>query len=206
MRVNVNNKQEVLDYFIGRSELIGREYDPMIPTTLIIMYKFKTEAGSSSISSFFAEILNNKDFELENDNSKLTYGRIGNFDIPLTMNLFQWGTVIQHNINNKGNIIHIQKPHSKLIIEILIDGDKHLVKILRYKTILLQFIDISGNNNTTITRELANGNKYSRNSIYSYVNGERTFYLKPIFYTYMEVLKPAKTIQNKFITIDIETQ
>ena len=88
--VNVEHKQEVIDYFVGRMEIKGYEYEPLTPIELIILYHFKTDIGSrNEYESYFGEELDSVNNIEIIPSPSLEYSKVGNYELPITTEIYK---------------------------------------------------------------------------------------------------------------------
>lgn len=111
MKVDINEKQRVIDYFTGRMMLKTTEYKPSNFTALVIVYKFYTEPNSNmNIHSFYGET--DSLFEIIESNKEVLKEKISSYEIPITTDITKWGDIKIHNF--KTNTFVIDKPSSTL--------------------------------------------------------------------------------------------
>ena len=86
LTVNVDDKDRVLDYFIGRIEIKGNEYQPLFPLALFISYAFDSSEGANTkIESYYGE----SDSPHLINKEKTNFIKVGNLDLPITTDLFK---------------------------------------------------------------------------------------------------------------------
>ena len=198
LTVNTDDMDRVLDYFIGRIELKGNEYQPLYPIALLISYAFDSSEGANTkIESYYGESDLPQLRNLEQDRTKFI--KVGNLDLPITTDLFKWGKIV----GQEDNIIKIVKPHSNLIYIVERGNKMNYVKIMRGRSTILQFIDYLDSKDTTFKREIVGDTK---NTTYIFEDGNRIFWRKDRGYQTIKALKPAKNISLNFVTLDIETR
>ena len=199
LTVNVDDKDRVLDYFIGRIEIKGNEYQPLFPLALFISYAFDSSEGANTkIESYYGE----SDSPHLINKEKTNFIKVGNLDLPITTDLFKWGRIVGH----EDNIVKIVKPHSNLIYLVERGGTFNYVKIMRGRSTILQFIDYLDSDrekDTTFKREIIGDTK---KTLYIFEKGIRLFWQKDRGYQTIKTLKPAKNISLNFVTLDIETR
>ena len=201
LTVNTDDMDRVLDYFIGRIELKGNEYQHLYPIALLISYAFDSSEGANTkIESYYGESDLPQLRNLEQDRTKFI--KVGNLDLPITTDLFKWGKIV----GQEDNIIKIVKPHSNLIYIVERGNKMNYVKIMRGRSTILQFIDYLDSDrekDTTFKREIVGD---TRNTTYIFEDGNRIFWRKDRGYQTIKALKPAKNISLNFVTLDIETR
>ena len=199
LTVNTDDMDRVLDYFIGRIELKGNEYQHLYPIALLISYAFDSSEGANTkIESYYGE----SDSPHLINKEKTNFIKVGNLDLPITTDLFKWGKIVGH----EDNIVKIIKPHSNLIYVVERGGTFNYVKIMRGRSTILQFIDYLDSDrekDTTFKREIIGDTK---KTLYIFEKGIRLFWQKDRGYQTIKTLKPAKNLNLNFVTLDIETR
>ena len=115
------------------------------------------------------------------------------YKLPASMNPFDYGG-LSFQVDNQ---YVFQLPNSNLAI-IKVEKNKNIVSILRNGDLLLQYEDLKINDNTFIR-------KINKNS-YTFVDNEVKFVEMPKKTKYFSVKKAKAKINEKIITMDLETQ
>jgi hypothetical protein len=144
--------------------------------------------------------------KLKNNKTKITKNmkqiKVNNFkfygyNLPTIMNINLWGRLIKQ-INN---LFIISKSNSSLIYKVTKFNNYNLIELLHNNKIILKFKDMLKdlNNLSTFTRIVNNQEYYFKNGLL----------MIKILIKKMKILtsiKPNKNINEKFITLDIETR
>ncbi len=115
------------------------------------------------------------------------------YNLPVTTNFYKWGVTV----NESDNTFLIRKGNR--MYHIVRDLDKQTVQIKTDGNLLFEFTDIFGINHKSFTRIL-------KNQEYKFIDG--TLVLKKLVRKtdYITKIKLNKNINNKFLTLDLETR
>ena len=88
MKIDVTDKQKVINYFMGRMLIkTMNDYKPAKFIEIIIAYKFYTKKNSNiTIESYYGD---NSIFEKLESQKELNTEKISNYDIPITTNFYK---------------------------------------------------------------------------------------------------------------------
>ena len=196
-KVNKNDKDKIFELYKELFELKDDEYKYSIVDYFTISYNIIPQDKLKSSKSYIRNY--------RKDNKGITWNTIFGTNLPNTADFNLWGKEYLTKVNKNGlTIHHIRKNDSKLIFIVteLSDTERE-VKICMKNKVILKFKDIitSANNKSTFNRFIINNNQ-----TYTYNEGEiilKTVNKKTNFLTNINT---SKDIDNKIITMDIETR
>lgn len=178
---------DILKLFIDKK---SNDYEASAPIAIIFTYHIIDDLNASKVKTKFI---------LPNDKIKVTKNayKFYGYNLPLTSDIYKWGKIISKHSNN----FTINKKGSYFQYEITKFKTYQIVKVMKLDKVLLEFKDIFGTNFSNFNRIFI-----PNNDIYIIENGNINF--KEIIKTtgYIEPTKIAKTLINKYITLDIETR
>jgi hypothetical protein len=168
--------------------ILSNDYKSLPIINIVFSYKIiDTENKVSKIDS------NN----IKDD--KLPTFKFYGYNLPLTMDIKKWGTILSHDNNH----YLIKREKSDLLYNILIEDlwNKIEIKDSKNMTILTfkDVKDINSQDKSTFTRIINNQKYYFKNGELILKTLEKTTNV-------LTSLKLDKKVNNKFITLDIETQ
>lgn len=208
-RINIKNLDNLNDIFIGYwNSREGEFYTPNQLDHIIFFYKIITK--SASVPENFKEKITKFENSKLNRIKPYTHN-ISDINVPMTMDLYEWGKVVHDSENNLA-IIH--KSSSNLRYFVDIEEYSYNVKILTIEdNILFKFRDtiLSRNDLYHFKREVFNNTgdfkkKDDITKIFIYKDNEIIF--KSYFKKYNKITKLNKDISAnpRIITMDIETK
>jgi len=171
--------------YINLLSILSNDYKTLPIINIVFTYKIiDSENKSPKIDS------NNK-------NDKLPTFKFYGYNLPLTMNIKKWGTILSHENNH----YIIKRLNSELLYDITVEDLWNIIKIKDSNNItILTFKDIPDiNNNNSFTRII-------NNQKYYFKNGELILKTLKRFTNVLTSLKLDKKLNNKFLTLDIKTQ
>jgi hypothetical protein len=175
-RLNQNDKNWFISWIINNMINKSEYYNETAIESIIFSYGFKD--GLAPIKETF--------------NVELKFHHYKDYKLPITMNPLEYGKLIKQ-VNN---IFFVQINESKLAI-ITQYNDYNEVEILSGGDVIVKFKD-----------EFITDNKIVRsldNKTYFFINNKEVLYTKELKTKFISRLSPAKSLNNNFITLDIET-
>ncbi len=191
--LNIDNYHSVLEIFIEYWNIKDNEYLSYNISEIYFMYKINI------LNSKYKPIIKPQVSKPDIMKEKTNFLRLGGFNLPNTMDLFQWGDVVFFNNDTKALVF---KKRSKAEYHITFIGKNSMnIKYKLNDKVLLEFTDILRdlNNLSTFTRIIQN-NKYY------FEKGEIISKIKLHKVNKILTLKKQPYYINKFITLDIETK
>ena len=88
MKIDVTDKQKVINYFMGRMLIkTMNDYKPAKFVELIIAYKLYTKKNYNiTIESYYGDNIN---FEMLESQKEINTEKISNYDIPITTDFYE---------------------------------------------------------------------------------------------------------------------
>lgn len=190
-KINNRDYDNILDLLVETLGSKSEEYHITKIISIVFTYKIIPEDKLDLVNKK-SNIIKNKMVKKANKN--FTFG---GFVLPSSMDVFTWGTIIARF----DNVILIAKPNTGSIYKITLGKEYNYVEVRSNKLVIVSFKDYSNdlNNLNTFTRVL-------NNQEYIFVNGELVLKKLSRKTTYLTDIKPHKKINNKFLTLDIETR
>jgi DNA polymerase type B, organellar and viral len=190
--VDYDNFNSLVDYFIGRWNVVNSTYKELNLDKIIIEYKvYKRNNFPKGFKSKPLQLNNLKNnFKLDMPNKEL--------NIPKTMDLTKWGNV-QYNWNKTEATILLDKNQK---YNIYIYSNYNKVDYIYNNIIIESFIDTlinSKNNLSTFKRNI-------ENKEYNYINGKLDFCIINKETKFLQRINSVNKIESKFITMDLETR
>jgi DNA polymerase family B len=179
-RLNKNDKQWYFDWIINNMIYKSEYYNETPIESIIFSYGFKD--GLIATKEIF--------------NSNLEFQNYNNYNLPVTMNPLDYGKLIS-DINFENYTVYILQTKDNLLIKFIKYNDYNEVEILSSGNVIVKFRD-----------QFVSENKFIRfldNKKYFFENNKEILFLKELKTKFISKLAPSKTLNNNFITLDIET-
>jgi hypothetical protein len=187
-KVNKEDFNKLYSLLNNLLEILSNEYKEIPLMNIIFSYKIIPE-----------DKLVNKQSKIDDNNikkDKLPTFKFYGYNLPTNIDYKLWGTILY----KKDSLLKIRKHFSSLIYNINFNLGYNIIEILdSNNNIILKFIDKYSEDKSSFIRII-------NNQTYHIKNGQ--LILKSLKKTtnYLKSLKIDKKLNNKFITLDIETQ
>jgi hypothetical protein len=215
---NIDNKMVILLFriqfedqtyrTIGNLQKINKNdfnilYKLLTSLLTILSDDYKNLAIINIIFSYKIIDTENKTSKIDNNNNnksdKLPTFKFYGYNLPLTMDITKWGTILSHDNNH----YLIQREKSNLIYDITIEDLWNKIQIKDSNNLtILTFKDIKDINN----QDKSSFNRIINNQTYHFNNGKLILKTLEKSTNILTPLKVDKKLNHKFITLDIETQ
>ncbi len=184
----INNTMfnELLSTLLAYLDLKAENYSNKLVTHVIFQYHILTVLNSKKLKTKLVK---------SDKIKKVPSFSFSGYNLPLTTDVNLFGDILSKSKNK----YIIAKKGSNLVYNIDILVDKQIVKLSNKGKVLLEFTDIFGINPTSFVRIL-------KDQEFRYINGQLVLKKLVRKTKYISKIKLDKTINNKFITLDIETR
>ena len=192
-KINVKNYNELYEIFKDLINWKGENYKIREIKNIFFSYKIIPED----------KLIINKSKLVTDEKLKITNKLIYNFtgwNLPNTIDYKLWGNILYY-ISNK--IIHVNDFSNKYLYKIYIKKDHNEIHLLNLKTnnLIIKFYDYPMDvNNLSIFRRIIN------NHIYYYKDNKLILKTLNRETSFLTSIEKDNKINNKFITLDIETK
>ena len=176
-RLNKEDKTYISNFILNEIEDKSEYYKSSNMLAMIFSYNIKKGRAKEKIV-------------LENTN--LQYQDYQHHKLPITMDPLKYGKLIKQNNNEYW--VQINKTNTAIII---LDNNQNKVEIFRSGDLTYKYIDEKVNNNTFI--------RMLDNKKFTFKDNKLILFTLNKKVDFIEQLKKADNLQNKFITMDIET-
>ena len=186
--INKFDRDILIDSFIEYWNIKSANYIQFTISEIILNYKIIDDSFEVSSSKIHFP---------DKDTLKPNLLKCGSYNFPCTMDLFQWGSV--EFINNDSEAI-VYKSHSTASYFIKFNGNIMEVEYINKGKKLLDFTDelLDTNNLGTFKRIINNQTFYFK-------NGELHYKIKNFNFKTVKPLNKKGYLNNKIITMDLET-